>query len=770
MRFKNGRLASFDARTGFPADAIRGMVADANGFLWMTSGDSILRARLKELRAVADGQVKRIEWQVFDASDGLPNAEFPLGRQPTSFRDAKERLWFGMTKGVVMTDPAALRLNDIPPPVRVEWISFFKPSPSPTKAALGEEVQSQLHAPYTAPLSLPAGSRRLEIHYTALSYVAPEKIKFQVSLDGGEGNWQDTGNRRVAYYYDLAPGDHVFRVRAANNDGVWNVTGVSLVFTVQPFYWQTWWFRGLAGGLLVVAGGGAVWLWLRTRLRRALERARLADELRESEQRMALATDAANLGLWIRDLATDEIWATDKWRALFGFGKTETVDFDGVLKKLHPADRDAVRQGLSRTYLGEADYETEYRVLLPDGGVRWIVSRARAQFNSGGKAIRLRGVSMDITARKQAEEKFHLVVDASPMGIVLVNNEGRIVLVNSQTETIFGYPRQELIGQAVEILLPERFRSVHPGHRSEFLGAPQARMMGAGRELFGRRKEGTEFPVEIGLTPIQSAEGMLILTAIVDITARRQSEFELAQQRNEVAHLARVTTLGEISGSLAHELSQPLGAILTNAEAAELHLQRQPPNLDEVRAILAEIRKDDLRAGEIIHGIRAFLRRRELEMQPLELDQLAGDAARLVTADALTRKVTISLDIPTPLPRLLGDRIHLQQVLVNLLVNAMDAMSACPVPLRRITIRVARPNPHAVEIAVRDAGTGVPPASLGKVFDAFHTTKPAGLGLGLAICRSIVEAHGGSISIENNLDRGATVRFTLPVRGEDQIP
>jgi C4-dicarboxylate-specific signal transduction histidine kinase len=253
-----------------------------------------------------------------------------------------------------------------------------------------------------------------------------------------------------------------------------------------------------------------------------------------------------------------------------------------------------------------------------------------------------------------------------------------------------------------------------------------------------------------------------MMGATIDITGRKQAELEIAQQRNEVAHLSRVTTLGEISGSLAHELNQPLGAILANTDAAELHLQSPTPNLDEVRAILADIRKDDLRAGEIIHGIRAFLRRQALEKQPLEVAQLVEEAVRLIGADAVMRKTSVGLEIPPGLPRVTGDRIHLQQVVLNLLLNGMDAVSTCPVANRRITIRAARPDPHTVEIAVSDAGVGIQAGDLPRVFDPFHTTKQGGLGLGLAICRSIVEAHGGSISIQNNPDRGATARFTLP--------
>ncbi|MFZ0828598.1 MAG: ATP-binding protein [Verrucomicrobiia bacterium] len=373
-----------------------------------------------------------------------------------------------------------------------------------------------------------------------------------------------------------------------------------------------------------------------------LNAAQLASDLHEYEQRMSLTADAASLGIWIRDLVRNEIWTTDQWRTLLGFTQTEPIDFDGYLGRIHPVDREVVRVAHAKAVGGEGGYDIEYRVSLPDAQVRWISSRGRVEFNAAGNPILLRGVSLDITKRRLAEQ-------------------------------------------------------------------------------------------------------------------------EVVRQRNAVAHLSRVTTLGEISGSLAHELNQPLGAILANADAAELHLQSESPNLAELRSILADIRRDDLRAGEIIHGMRAFLRRRELEMQPLELARIADEAVKLVSADAVTRHISIGLEIPPALPRIMGDRIHLQQVLVNLLVNGMDAMSTCPIPLRRILIRATQPDPATVEIAISDAGVGIPPGNVSRVFDPFHTSKPGGLGLGLSICRSIIEAHGGTISVENNLDQGATVRFTLPV-------
>ena len=191
-------------------------------------------------------------------------------------------------------------------------------------------------------------------------------------------------------------------------------------------------------------------------------------------------------------------------------------------------------------------------------------------------------------------------MEASPNAIVMFDEQAKILLVNVLTQELFGYSREELIGESVEILVPERFRADLPAHRAAFFAAPQPRAMRAGWDLFARRKDGSEFLVEIGLNPIHTPEGTLVLTEIVDITERKRMELELQRNREELAHVTRVSTVGELTTSVAHELNQPLGAILSNAEAAEMFLAADPPALDEVRDILADIRKDDQRASEVI--------------------------------------------------------------------------------------------------------------------------------------------------------------------------
>ena len=247
----------------------------------------------------------------------------------------------------------------------------------------------------------------------------------------------------------------------------------------------------------------------------------------------------------------------------------------------------------------------------------------------------------------------------------------------------------------------------------------------------------------------------------------QQSEAETLRQREELAHLNRVSTMGELTTSLAHELNQPLGAILRNAESAEMLLQADVPDLEELRAIVADIRKDDERAGNVIDRLRTLLKRRDLELQTVDLVRMVNEVVALVRFDATARRVRLETDLPGDLPPVRGDRVHLQQVLLNLIMNGMDAMHNAQDGDRRVLIRARRAGDRLIEVAVSDSGPGIPPDAISRIFEPFFTTKASGMGMGLTISRSIIEAHAGRIWAENNASRGATFTFTLTVaRGE----
>ena len=364
--------------------------------------------------------------------------------------------------------------------------------------------------------------------------------------------------------------------------------------------------------------------------------------LHEYEERMRLAVEGADFGIWVRDLGRDEIWATDKWRDLFGFSRLERLEIGQILRRLHPDDRDEFRSVLSKAALGDGSYEAEYRAVLPNGQMRWISSHGRFEFDDAGKPKLVRGVSHDITRRKEAEQ-------------------------------------------------------------------------------------------------------------------------ETQNLRGEIAHVDRVSVLGQLASSLAHEINQPLGAILRNAEAAELFMQNESPDLEEVRAILADIRKDDQRAGSIIERMRTLLKGHNLDKRTVHVGELVGDVVALVRADAAERHVKLEVAVAEDLPSVLGDRVHLQQVLLNLIVNGLDALDEANQEVRRVTITALRRGPQTVEVAVCDSGCGIPVDKLAHIFDSFFTTKPNGMGMGLPISRTIIEAHGGKLWAENKNEGGASFRFTLPI-------
>jgi PAS domain S-box-containing protein len=377
--------------------------------------------------------------------------------------------------------------------------------------------------------------------------------------------------------------------------------------------------------------------------RDTLRAAQLSDDLIESEERMTLATEAAGFGVWMWSIDRNQIWGSDRWLKMFGFAPDAVVPFEEFLQRIHPEDRELVERGVRHALEARVDYRGEYRVMLPDGAQRWLVSRGRMHPDAQRKPARMMGVALDITERKQAEQ-------------------------------------------------------------------------------------------------------------------------ESVQHRNELAHVARVSTMGQLASSLAHEINQPLGAILRNAEAAELFLQEPSPDIDEIRAILADIREDDQRAGEVIDRMRGLIKRREIERCPLDLHLLAGEVVRLVRPDAEMRRVRLVIEPGPVLPPVQGDRVQLQQVMLNLLINAMDAVKDNP-PAKRLVTVSAQPTSANIEVSVSDNGQGISADQLVRVFEPFFTSKPNGLGMGLAISRSIIEAHGGQLWAESGPGGGAVFRFVLPVGG-----
>jgi PAS domain S-box-containing protein len=367
---------------------------------------------------------------------------------------------------------------------------------------------------------------------------------------------------------------------------------------------------------------------------------------------------------------------------------------------------------------------------------------------------------------RESQEFMDLSTSAGELGLWVRDLERGDLWANQRLRTLFGF------GQNDVLRFDDVVARIHPDDRSQVVSLVQhAQEDGIPFEAdFRVLSNGTERWIAAKGQSVGNAPGGAIrrMGALTDITARKKAELEAQRHRDELAHVSRVSMMGQLASALAHELNQPLGAILRNAEAAELFLQASPPDLHEVRAILADIRKDDRRAGEVIDRMRALLKRRESQWSALDLNSIVEEVAGLLRFDGEARRVKLTLELALSAPPIRGDRVQVQQVLLNLIINAMDAVNGCEAGKRCVAVRV-RPRNAEVEVAVSDAGHGIPAENLKRLFEPFFTTKPSGMGLGLAISHTIIQAHGGRLWAENNPDCGATFRFTLPISGEGRM-
>lgn len=383
--------------------------------------------------------------------------------------------------------------------------------------------------------------------------------------------------------------------------------------------------------------------------------------------------------------------------------------------------------------------------------------------DDSGRPSRMAGVNLDITERKRAEElRSHLaaIVEASDDGIVGKTLDGTILSWNHGAEKLYGYKAEEIVGRPITLLVPPD----RPDEIPEILERLRHGERIAQYETERIRKDGRRIEVAITISPITDSAGTVTGASTIarDVTDRKRAEAERRRNLDEIAHMNRVAAMGELTASLAHELNQPLAAILSNAQAANRFLSSESPDLGQAQECLADIVADDKRAGEVIKRLRALLKKGRSQESLVDLNEVVSDAIRLVGYDAMLRQTSVKFEPCPALPPMFGDRVQLCQVVLNLIVNGLDATVEPPSGRRWVLVRTAATD-GGVELKVEDSGKGIAESDLGRVFKPFFTTKLEGLGMGLPISRSIVQAHRGRIWAENSAGSRAIFRCMLPV-------
>ena len=377
--------------------------------------------------------------------------------------------------------------------------------------------------------------------------------------------------------------------------------------------------------------------------------------------------------------------------------------------------------------------------------------------NSGGSAT-------VIAVAREREERLRSITQTAPDAIVVIDESGIIDTINPAAERLFGYASDELVGENVKILMPSPYREAHDAHLARYRETGRKRVIGIGRVVVGRRKDGTTFPARLSIGEIELEQGRLFTGFLHDITERQDIQRRAGILQQELMHASRLSDMGEMASGIAHELNQPLTAIMNYAKAARRHLERTEPDPAPIADLVDKAGHQAERAAEIIKRLRRFIRKDEIERRPEPVNTAVEEAAALALIGASDRNIELIFSLDDALPPALMDRIEVQQVVLNILRNAIEAFEGTGACKIRVSTRAK--GPDRVEVDIRDNGPGLAPHVVDDPFRPFQTTKADGMGIGLAISHTIIDAHGGQLWAENPPEGGAAFRFTLPVGSE----
>jgi PAS domain S-box-containing protein len=506
------------------------------------------------------------------------------------------------------------------------------------------------------------------------------------------------------------------------------------------------------------------------------------EKLQRTEAYLAQAEKLTHTGTWAWDHRTDQVlFCSEEMFRLFGLDPRGSLPTrNNFRQRVHPEDRDRLDKSFEKSLRDKAESFYEYRVLMPDGTVRHIDASGHPVLDEDGELIEFVGTAVDVTERKRTELERRrlasLVEQAADLMAIADLSGGTPIYLNKAGLKLVGFDSWEeaRTRRGIHYIFPEDRQFVN-----EVLW-PTVLEKGSwsGEMRFRHFKTGDPIPVLYSAFRIDDPDtGQPVNVGNVcrDITERKRAEAEARENDRryretqiELAHANRVATMGQLTASIAHEVNQPITAMVTSAEAALRWLRAGSSHLDEVQQVLPSIIGDGKRAGEVIHRIRALMKKAPPKKDRLEINGVILEIINLTRGEAMKYRISVLTELAGHLPVVEADRVQLQQVLLNLIVNALEAMGAANEGPRELLISTGTIESSGVLVAVQDSGPGLEAAMLERVFESFYTTKPTGLGMGLSICRSIIEAHGGRLWASTNQRRGATFQFTLP--RDEEIP
>jgi PAS domain S-box-containing protein len=461
----------------------------------------------------------------------------------------------------------------------------------------------------------------------------------------------------------------------------------------------------------------------------------------------------------------------DELCRILGYEREELLQMTWT-EMTHPDDLTADVANFNRVLAGEIDgYSMDKRWIRKDGRVIDSIMAAKCVRRANGSVDYFVGLVQDITERKRAEEeqrKLAALVENSPDFIAVASLDGVVDIVNTAGRMMVGldsaaqasetrmldYIPEEDRAMAQQQILSHVLREGGWEGETRFKHFKTGAIIPTRQHIFLIKEPGTERPVAMA-------------TIVRDITERKRSEEALQAARDQLAHIARVTTMGELTSSIAHEVNQPLTAVVTNGDAGLRWLSQSPPNVDEAQKAMKEMVRQGHRASDVIARIRALLRKSKPNISTLDTKELIEEVLALTRQKIEELGVTVKIEVAPGIPPIAGDSVQLQQVLVNLILNALEATNGVKNSVRELLVTSRRQGPNEIVIAVHDSGTGIDPRDMDQLFRPFFTTKSTGLGMGLAISRSIVETHGGRLWATSQDQRGATFQFSLPIHGSE---